>query len=139
MSIKLVAAALGAAGGPARNAAVRASDVARVAETVQWIERRPGESLTLNALAREAGLSTFHFLRTFERVTGVTPHQYVVRSRLRAAAAAVAGSKARVIDVALDSGFGDVSNFNRAFRAEFGVSPRLYRRRHAEGGQAGGR
>ncbi|MGE5813314.1 MAG: helix-turn-helix domain-containing protein, partial [Acidobacteriota bacterium] len=36
---------------------------------------------------------------------------------------------AKIVDVALDSGFGDVSNFNRAFRAEFGVSPRTYRRR----------
>jgi len=34
----------------------------------------------------------------------------------------------KIIDVALDSGFGDVSNFNRAFRAEFGVSPRVYQR-----------
>jgi AraC family transcriptional regulator len=33
----------------------------------------------------------------------------------------------RVLDVALDSGFGDVSNFNHAFRAEFGVNPRQYR------------
>jgi AraC-like DNA-binding protein len=35
---------------------------------------------------------------------------------------------ARALDIALDFGFGDVSNFNRAFRAEFGVSPRVYRR-----------
>ena len=33
----------------------------------------------------------------------------------------------KVVDLALDTGFGDVSNFNRAFRAEFGVSPRVYR------------
>jgi AraC-like DNA-binding protein len=41
--------------------------------------------------------------------------------------------RSRVLDIALDCGFGDVSNFNRAFRAEFGVSPRVYRR------QAGGK
>ena len=40
----------------------------------------------------------------------------------------------KVIDIALDCGFGDVSNFNRTFRAEFGVSPRAYRRQR--GGQA---
>jgi AraC-like DNA-binding protein len=34
---------------------------------------------------------------------------------------------AKVLDIALDCGFGDVSNFNRAFRAEFGVSPRAWR------------
>jgi AraC family transcriptional regulator len=38
-----------------------------------------------------------------------------------------ADSHARILDIALDSGFGDVSNFNRAFRAEFGATPRVYR------------
>ena len=82
---------------------------------------------TLGSLAREAGLSPYHFLRTFQRLTGVTPHQYVLRARLREAAMRLAVEHARVIDIALDCGFGDVSNFNRAFRAEFGVSPRVYR------------
>jgi AraC family transcriptional regulator len=42
----------------------------------------------------------------------------------------LATEPARILDVALDAGFGDVSNFNRAFRAEFGVSPRFYRQHH---------
>jgi AraC-like DNA-binding protein len=80
-------------------------------------------------MAREAGLSPYHFLRTFERLTGLTPHQYVRRARLRNAATRLAAEPVRVIDIAFDCGFGDVSNFNRAFRAEFGVSPRAYRAR----------
>jgi AraC family transcriptional regulator len=72
-------------------------------------------------------LSPYHFLRTFESLTGVTPHQYVLRTRLREAASRLAAETGRVLDVALDCGFGDVSNFNRAFRAEFGASPRQYR------------
>jgi len=51
-----------------------------------------------------------------------------VRARLRKAALRLAAEPAKVIDIAFDSGFGDVSNFNRSFRAEFGVSPRAYRR-----------
>ena len=78
-------------------------------------------------LAREAGLSPYHFLRTFERITGVTPHQYVLRARLREAAIRLVAEPGNVLDIALDCGFGDVSNFNRAFRTEFGVSPRAYR------------
>ena len=39
----------------------------------------------------------------------------------------LAEEPARILDIALDCGFGDVSNFNRAFRAEFGVTPRAYR------------
>jgi AraC-like DNA-binding protein len=78
-------------------------------------------------LAREAGLSPYHFLRTFERLTGVTPHQFVMRARLREAAIRLVAESGNVLDIALDCGFGDVSNFNRAFRTEFGASPRAYR------------
>jgi len=99
----------------------------RVTRAVRAIDDRPDGDLSLGTLARESGLSPYHFLRTFERLTGVTPHQYVLRARLRAAATRLATEAGRVIDVALDSGFGDVSNFNRAFRTEFGLSPRAYR------------
>jgi AraC family transcriptional regulator len=104
---------------------------ARVARIARTIERHPDTELTLGSLAREAGLSPYHFLRTFERVTGVTPHQYVLRARLREAAIRLTLEPEKVLDIALDCGFGDVSNFNRAFRAEFGASPRAYRRRLA--------
>ena len=105
------------------------SAVARVTRAVRAIERHPDATLTLGRLAQEAGLSPYHFLRTFERLTGLTPHQYVLRARLREAAIRLADTerRAKILDIALDSGFGDVSNFNRAFRAEFGVTPRVYR------------
>jgi len=102
---------------------------ARVTRTVRLIDRHPDATLTLSHLAQQAGLSRFHFLRTFERLTGVTPHQYVLRARLREAAIRLAADSRPVLDIALDCGFGDVSNFNRAFRTEFGVGPREYRRR----------
>lgn len=103
------------------------SAVARVTRIVRVIEKRPDATLTIESLAREAALSPFHFLRTFERLTGVTPHQYVLRARLREAALRLVAERAKVIDIAFDCGFGDVSAFNRAFRAELGVSPRAYR------------
>lgn len=103
--------------------------VARVTEVVRAIESASSDNLTLSRLAAWAGLSPYHFLRTFRRLTGLTPHQYVRRSRLRAAALRLAGEKTKVIDVAYESGFGDVSNFNRAFRDEFGASPLAYRAR----------
>jgi AraC family transcriptional regulator len=103
------------------------SAVARVTTAVREIEHNHQESLTLEVLARETGLSPYHFLRVFERITGVTPHQYVRRLRLREAATRLATEPTKVLDIALDSGFADVSNFNRAFRTEFEVSPRIYR------------
>ena len=99
------------------------SAIARVTRTVRAIERRPDGALGVGRLAHEAGLSPYHFLRTFERLTGITPHQYVRRARLRDAASRLAAEREKVLDIAYDCGFGDVSNFNRAFRTEFGVSP----------------
>jgi AraC-like DNA-binding protein len=102
--------------------------LSRVTRTVRAIERRHDETMTLESLARDAGLSPYHFLRTFERLTGVTPHQYILRTRLREAATRIAREPGRILDIALECGFGDVSNFNRAFRSEFGVSPSAYRK-----------
>jgi AraC family transcriptional regulator len=101
---------------------------ARVTRTVRMIESRPSADHKLDELADIAGLSSYHFLRTFEGLTGVTPHQYVVRTRMRYAAVRLTSERGRIIDIALDSGFGDISNFNRTFRAEFGVTPRAYRK-----------
>lgn len=102
---------------------------ARVTRAVRTIDRHPAAQLTLGDMAQEAGVSPFHFLRTFERVTGVTPHQYVLRARLRQAAMRLVAESRTVVDIALDCGFGDSSSFNRAFRTEFGVNPREHRRR----------
>lgn len=103
------------------------SSVARVTRTVRMIERHATGELPLGSLAREAGLSPYHFLRMFEQLTGLTPHQYVRRMRLREAAVRLASKKEKVLDVVFDCGFGDVSNFNRAFRDEFGTNPRAWR------------
>jgi AraC-like DNA-binding protein len=115
--------------GASRHVAIPRGAESRVTRVVRAIDRNPAEDLSLTALARQTRLSLFHFLRTFQGLTGVTPHQYILRARLREAALRPAAEPSRVIDIALDCGFGDVSNFNRAFRAEFGVSPRAYRAR----------
>lgn len=102
--------------------------LARVTRAIRTIERDAARELTLGTLARTAGLTPYHFLRTFQTLTGLTPHQYVSRTRLREAAVRLGSESGKILDVALDCGFGDVSNFNRAFRAEFALSPRAFRR-----------
>jgi len=115
----------------ARSAAatpVAARDRRRAVDAALWIDARASEPLELEAVAREAGLSPFHFLRTFANVLGVTPHQYLVRSRLRHAARLLADEDRSVTDVAYDVGFGDLSNFIRTFHRAAGVSPSGFRK-----------
>ena len=132
LSLRLAVRALQLAGDfPHHSKHAPPSTLARVTRSVRMIERRGANTdIRLGKLAREAGLSPYHFLRTFERLTGLTPHQYVLRARLREAGARLAAEPGKILDIALDCGFRDVSNFNRAFRAEFGVSPRVFRRKH---------
>lgn len=107
---------------------VRERDRRRAVEAALWIEARSAEALDLAQVAAEAGLSAFHFLRLFGNVLGVTPHQYLVRSRLRHAARLLVDDDRSITDIAFDVGFGDLSNFVRTFHRAAGVSPRGFRR-----------
>jgi len=127
--VRLAAATVRHAAQPTRRPRSPVNAERGIARAIMLVERDPGAALTLRRLAGEATLSPYHFLRTFARVTGLTPHQYLMRARLRAAALKLAAHDAPVIDIALDCGFRDVSNFNRAFRAEFGGTPLEHRTR----------
>jgi len=113
---------------PVRPASLSSSDRRRAVTSALWIDAQSNRPLTLERIAREAGLSPFHFLRLFSKTLGVTPHQYLVRSRLRRAARLLVDDGEAVTDVAMDCGFGDLSNFVRTFRRAAGVSPRAFRR-----------
>jgi AraC-like DNA-binding protein len=127
LGVRVAAAAARLAAEPSRVPRNPANAERGVARAVRLIEREPRAPLALDDLAREASLSRFHFLRAFARLTGLTPHRYVLRARLRRAAVLLAAKDARIIDVAMTSGFRDVSSFNRAYRAEFGATPREHR------------
>jgi len=105
-----------------------ARDRKRAVDAAHFIETNASSELALEGVASELGLSQFHFLRLFSRALGVTPHQYLVRSRLRRAARLLACESAPVTQVALDVGFLDLSNFVRTFRRAAGVSPGEFRR-----------
>jgi AraC-like DNA-binding protein len=102
-------------------------DRRRAIEASAWIDARCDEDVSLAACSAHSGLSPFHFLRIFTRVVGVTPHQYLIRSRLRRAASALAVADRSVTEVALASGFNDLANFARAFRRAAAITPTAYR------------
>ncbi|MBX3506749.1 MAG: helix-turn-helix transcriptional regulator [Parvibaculum sp.] len=117
--------AAGAAPAPLR---ASAEDGRRAVHAALFLDEYSHRDIRLEDMAREAGMSLWHFLRIFAKVLGVTPHQYLLRSRLRHAARLLADEERSVTDIAYDVGFADLSNFVRTFRRAAGVSPRGFRK-----------
>lgn len=115
-------------GRPIRSVTTSAQDRRRAVNAAMWLNANASEPISLEATAGEAGLSPFHFLRVFKRVLGVTPHQYLVRCRLRRAARLLIQGERAITDIAFEAGFADLSNFIRTFRRVAGASPREFRR-----------
>jgi AraC-like DNA-binding protein len=107
---------------------VGARDRRRAVESALWLDAHAHEQVDLSRTATEAGVSPYHFLRSFARTLGVTPHQYLIRARLRRAARLLADDSRPITDVAFDVGFGDLSNFVRTFHRAAGVPPGTFRR-----------
>jgi len=116
----------------AKPMAASTRDRRRAVEAALWIDAHSRQQIDLERTAAQANTSPFHFLRLFSSVLGVTPHQYLVRSRLRHAARLLAeqdtsDNDISVTDIAYDVGFGDLSNFVRTFHRAAGVSPLRFR------------
>ena len=84
--------------------------------------------LTLEALARVAELSPFHFARCFKATTGLAPHQYVLACRIELAKRLIMTTDRSVQEVAWSVGFENISHFRRQFAAQIGVVPGALRR-----------
>jgi AraC-like DNA-binding protein len=116
---------------PRRARTPSSRDIKRVTSVVRRIEAEPEEEHPLTRLAGDAAMSPYHFLRTFRQVVGMAPHQYVLRTRMHRAAVRLRRSADEIAAIAFDSGFNDLSTFNRRFKKVMGVSPSVYRRRRA--------
>jgi AraC family transcriptional regulator len=103
------------------------SDERRVSAAARRIEHHADAPLSLSDLARDAGLSPYHFLRTFRQVVGMTPHQFILHTRLHRAAVRLRRTGDAISGIAYDAGFNDLSTFNRRFRRLMGVNPGVYR------------
>src|SRR5438105_3126023 len=124
MAVRLVEAV---SGRKAKKLTASLRDRRRAVESALWIDANSHRAITLDDAAAQAGISPFHFLRLFSDVLGVTPHQYLVRSRLRHAARRLADDDSAITDIAYDVGFGDLSNFVRTFHRAAGASPMRFR------------
>jgi len=107
---------------------ISSRDRERILSAVSYIECSFGESCSVDALANISNYSRYHFMRLFKAVTGQSANQYLINTRLRAAVARIAETKAPLSEIALDVGFNDISHFNTCFRAMFDCTPRQMRK-----------
>ncbi|MFP8944418.1 GlxA family transcriptional regulator [Streptomyces fenghuangensis] len=106
----------------------------RFAATREWALRRLGEPLTLELLARQAGVSPRTFSRRFAEDTGCTPMRWVMRARIDTARELLERSELSVERIAADVGLGTGANLRLHFRRVLGTTPSEYRRTFARGG-----
>lgn len=111
--------------------AVLPRDRRRIVEAALVIEEGvtevESEALSLGQLARGAGMTRYRFLRLFRRLIGLTPHQFILRSRMQRSATRLVTTSEPISAIAFESGFGDLSTFNRQFRRAMGVPPTDFR------------
>jgi AraC-like DNA-binding protein len=108
---------------PIRTVAHLDADIDRV---VDFMHEHYAEDLSLEKLADIAMLSRYHFLRVFQRKTGLPPHQHLLQIRVMRARDLLRGG-ASVGQAALETGFVDQSHLTKCFKRVYGITPGAYR------------
>lgn len=110
------------------NAAEAGRRLLAVEKVIDHIDQNYMEELSLDALAHMAGMSLSTFKRSFRSVTGTSPIDYLMQTRLTRACHLLRTSEINITDAALSSGFNDSNYFARVFRQRMGTTPREWRR-----------
>lgn len=104
---------------------------AKLKLALSYMQEHYAETISVAELAQLCGFSQVHFMNVFKEAIGATCIQYLIEYRLALAAAQLLESDLPVTQIALDSGFQNISYFNRSFKSRYHVTPSAYRRRRA--------
>ncbi len=99
-----------------------------VASAVAYISERFRYPISLDELAKHAAISPFYFTRVFRQEIGVTPHQYIINTRISNAKFLLRTTEDTIKDIAIQTGWGSESTFCTAFRKSAGMTPTAYRK-----------
>lgn len=95
--------------------------------SVDYIEEHLNEDLQIETLANIASLSPFYFQRLFNRLVNKTVYDYIKMRKLSKTSEILKSGNRRIVDIAMEYGFSSHSNFTRAFKETFGLTPEQYR------------
>lgn len=99
----------------------------RVKTVLQYIQNNYKESISILQLASLCHFSKTHFMSFFKQTVGISCVEYIIQVRLRVATDLLRTTDLSISDIALDSGFQNLSNFNRKFKSYYHITPTEYR------------
>ncbi len=101
-------------------------------QALAFLRRNFSYDIRVTDVARHVGIDRTYLFRLFRQYVGLSPRDYLMRLRLRAAAELLTAGRLTVTEAALSCGFQSLSVFDKQFKKQYGVSPMQYRRRAAE-------
>lgn len=111
-----------------RGAVARRPDALRILQSMRYVEQHLAHKLTVEQLAKRAGMSPSHYAHRFSSIARISPMRFLREARLVRARALLMESGARASEVATTVGFESAAHFTREFKRRFGVPPSHYLR-----------
>ena len=98
----------------------------KLQQAVNYIQDNLAEDISLQVIATELNMSRYYFCRLFKKSTGITPHQYLIKSRIERAKELLSRKHQSIADVALQVGFTNQSHFTKHFKKLVGIAPKRF-------------
>lgn len=102
--------------------------VEKIKEILNYIEKNYSEMISIKDLSVLANMSEYHLMRSFKKCTGMTCIEYINNYRLKIASKLLKTTDLSIINISIESGFNNISYFNKLFKERFNVTPKEYRR-----------